>query len=107
MQTGAGADLAQLARGGLSPFERVLALQRVPLFLRVPADEMHQLAGITGTLRRCSRPITIGGSANWGRVLGTGRSVANRRAAANLVVDRALGLCAPAPEEVRCSNIPT
>ena len=39
-----GADLAELARSGLSPVEKVLALQRVPLFSRVAADEMRHLA---------------------------------------------------------------
>jgi ATP:ADP antiporter, AAA family len=45
-QTGAGADWERLARGGLAPVERVLALQRVPLFSRVSAEEMQQLAEI-------------------------------------------------------------
>jgi CRP-like cAMP-binding protein len=44
--TGAAPDLERLARGGLSPVERVLALQRVPLFSRVSAEEMRQLAEI-------------------------------------------------------------
>ena len=39
-----GADLVELARSGLSPVEKVLALQRVPLFARVAADEMRHLA---------------------------------------------------------------
>jgi ATP:ADP antiporter, AAA family len=39
-----GADLAELAQSGLSPVEKVLALQRVPLFSRVAADEMRHLA---------------------------------------------------------------
>jgi signal-transduction protein with cAMP-binding, CBS, and nucleotidyltransferase domain len=42
--TAAAADLGQLAAGGLTPVEKVLALQRVPLFARVAADEMRQLA---------------------------------------------------------------
>jgi ATP/ADP translocase/CRP-like cAMP-binding protein/HEAT repeat protein len=41
--TAAAADLNQLATGGLTPVERVLALQRVPLFARVVADEMRHL----------------------------------------------------------------
>ena len=42
----AAADFAELARSGLSPVEKVLALQRVPLFSRVAADEMRQLADV-------------------------------------------------------------
>jgi ATP:ADP antiporter, AAA family len=49
--TGAAADLERLARGGLSPVERVLALQRAPLFSRVSADEMLQLAEIAEVAR--------------------------------------------------------
>jgi CRP-like cAMP-binding protein len=41
--TAAAADLGQLAANGLTPVERVLALQRVPLFGRVAADEMRHL----------------------------------------------------------------
>ena len=48
--TGAGAELEGLAASGLSPVEKVLALQRVPLFSRISADEMRQLAGITQTV---------------------------------------------------------
>jgi CRP-like cAMP-binding protein len=44
--TGASGEFAELARSGLSPVEKVLALQRVPLFSRVSADEMRQLADI-------------------------------------------------------------
>jgi ATP:ADP antiporter, AAA family len=42
--TAAAADLSQLADKGLTPVEKVLALQRVPLFARVSADEMRYLA---------------------------------------------------------------
>jgi len=42
--TAAAADLGQLAAKGLTPVEKVLALQRVPLFARVSADEMRHLA---------------------------------------------------------------
>ena len=41
-----GADLGSWRRSGVSPVEKVLALQRVPLFSRVSADEMRQLAEI-------------------------------------------------------------
>ena len=44
--TAAAADLGRLAENGLSPVEKVLALQRVPLFAQVAADEMRQLADI-------------------------------------------------------------
>ena len=44
--TAAAADLGELARSGLSPVEKVLALQRVPVFSRVSADEMRQLGDI-------------------------------------------------------------
>ena len=44
--TAAAADLSQLADSGLAPVEKVLALQRVPLFSRVAADEMRQLADV-------------------------------------------------------------
>jgi ATP/ADP translocase/HEAT repeat protein/CRP-like cAMP-binding protein len=44
--TGAAAELAAMAEGGLKPVEKVLALQRVPVFSRVAADEMRALAEI-------------------------------------------------------------
>ena len=44
--TGAAAELEQLADSGLSAVEKVLALQRVPLFSRVSAEEMRQLADV-------------------------------------------------------------
>jgi ATP/ADP translocase/HEAT repeat protein/CRP-like cAMP-binding protein len=53
--TGASGELEELALSGLSPVEKVLALQRVPLFSRVSADEMRQLAEITQTV-----PLTEG-----------------------------------------------
>jgi CRP-like cAMP-binding protein len=46
----AGAPLEELARSGLTPVEKVLALQRVPLFARVAADEMRHLADITAAV---------------------------------------------------------
>jgi HEAT repeat protein/CRP-like cAMP-binding protein len=45
--TAAAADLGQLAAKGLTPVEKVLALQRVPLFARVTADEMRHLGDAT------------------------------------------------------------
>jgi AAA family ATP:ADP antiporter len=44
--TGAGAEFAQLAEGGVTAVEKVLALQRVPLFARVDAPDMFALARI-------------------------------------------------------------
>jgi ATP/ADP translocase/HEAT repeat protein/CRP-like cAMP-binding protein len=53
--TGAAAELEQLAQGGLSPIDKVLVLQRVPLFSRVSADEMRHLAEIAAAV-----PMKIG-----------------------------------------------
>ncbi len=45
--SGTAAELAHLAEGGsVSPVEKILALQRVPLFARVTVEEMRQLAAI-------------------------------------------------------------
>jgi ATP/ADP translocase/CRP-like cAMP-binding protein len=49
--TGAGRELEALAGSGLSPVEKILALQRVPLFSRVSAEEMQQLADVSQTVR--------------------------------------------------------
>ena len=51
----AGPDLAQLASGGLTPIEKVLALQKVPLFSKTSIEEMQQIAAITSTV-----PMTTG-----------------------------------------------
>jgi CRP-like cAMP-binding protein len=48
--TSAGAELAQLAAGGLSPIEKVLALQKVALFSRTSVEEMQQVAAVTTTV---------------------------------------------------------
>ncbi|MGH9372529.1 MAG: Npt1/Npt2 family nucleotide transporter, partial [Vicinamibacterales bacterium] len=48
--TGAEDEFQRLADSGLSPVEKVLALQRVRLFSRVSADEMRQLADIAQTI---------------------------------------------------------
>ena len=45
----AAADFEQLAANGLRPIEKVLALQRIPVFARISADEMRALAQITHT----------------------------------------------------------
>jgi ATP:ADP antiporter, AAA family len=52
--TGAAADLEQLASGGLTAVDKVLALQRVPLFSRVSADEMRHLSEIAKTVPMAS-----------------------------------------------------
>ncbi len=44
--THAATELAQLATGGLTAIDRVFALQYVPLFVRVSADEMRYLSSI-------------------------------------------------------------
>jgi AAA family ATP:ADP antiporter len=44
--TNAARELGQLAAGGLAPIDRVFALQYIPLFGRVSADEMQHLASI-------------------------------------------------------------
>jgi ATP/ADP translocase/HEAT repeat protein/CRP-like cAMP-binding protein len=44
--TGAATELQQLSTGGLSAIDKVLALQRVPIFTRVSAEEMRHLANI-------------------------------------------------------------
>ena len=48
--SGAGALLEQLAAGGLTAVEKVLALQRVPMFSRIGADDMLTLASATRTM---------------------------------------------------------
>jgi AAA family ATP:ADP antiporter len=48
--TGAARELGRLAAEGLLPVEKILAIQRVPLFARVTADEAQYLAGITHTV---------------------------------------------------------
>ena len=45
--TGAAADLVQLSTDGLSPVEKVLAVQRVPVFSRIAAEELRYVAEIT------------------------------------------------------------
>jgi CRP-like cAMP-binding protein len=48
--TGAAADFAAFARESLLPVEKILALQRVPVFGRIAADEMGALAKIVRTV---------------------------------------------------------
>jgi CRP-like cAMP-binding protein len=55
--TGAASELAALAARGLPPVQRVLALQRVPIFSRVSAEEIRPLADI-------AQPVTMEGGAS-------------------------------------------
>ena len=48
--TGAAVELEQLAAQGLLPVEKVLALQRVPVFSRISVEEMRPLADIAQTV---------------------------------------------------------
>jgi CRP-like cAMP-binding protein len=48
--TGAAPELERMAAGGVQPIEKILALQRVPVFARIAADEMGALAGIAHTV---------------------------------------------------------
>jgi AAA family ATP:ADP antiporter len=48
--TGNAQELERLATDGLLPIEKILALQRVPLFARVSAEEMRPLAAIAHTV---------------------------------------------------------
>ena len=53
--TGAARELEQLAAQGLLPIEKVLALQRVPVFSRIAVEEMQPLGDIAQTV-----PMTMG-----------------------------------------------
>ncbi len=48
--TGAAADLVQLSAEGLLPVEKVIAVQRVPVFSRIAADELRHVADIARTV---------------------------------------------------------
>jgi ATP:ADP antiporter, AAA family len=48
--TGDARDLERLAAAGLPPIEKILALQRIPIFSHVSAEEMRPLADITHTV---------------------------------------------------------
>ena len=45
--TGAAREFEQLGAGGLTPVEKVIALQHVPIFRNLSAEETQQLASIT------------------------------------------------------------
>jgi CRP-like cAMP-binding protein len=48
--TGAAAEFTAFARETLLPVEKILALQRVPVFGRIAADEMGALAAVVRTV---------------------------------------------------------
>jgi hypothetical protein len=48
--TGHAAELTELSADGLLPIEKILALQRLPVFSRIAPDEMAALAAITETV---------------------------------------------------------
>ena len=49
--TGAARDLERLAKDGIEAVEKVLALQRVPSFAALNAEEIRQLAGIARSVK--------------------------------------------------------
>jgi AAA family ATP:ADP antiporter len=49
--TGAARELAQLASDGITPVEKILALEHVPAFAHVSAEEAQHLAAITRTVK--------------------------------------------------------
>jgi ATP:ADP antiporter, AAA family len=49
LHTGMAREFEEIAGRGLAPIEKVLVLQRVPLFSRVSADEMRHLADLAQT----------------------------------------------------------
>ncbi len=61
--TGAVSELAQLANGGLTAIDRVFALKYVPLFQRVSADEMQQLAMVAAPVKMTAGSVLFPESA--------------------------------------------
>jgi CRP-like cAMP-binding protein len=53
----------QLSMGGLSPIEKVLAVQRVPVFSRIAADELRHVAEITRTVEMTAGAVLFEASA--------------------------------------------
>jgi CRP-like cAMP-binding protein len=56
-------QLQQLASGGLSAIDKVLALQYVPLFARVSADEMRHLVNVAATVQMAEGSVLFTESA--------------------------------------------
>nr|MDQ3420965.1 HEAT repeat domain-containing protein [Acidobacteriota bacterium] len=48
--TGAAAELERFATGGMQPIEKVLAIERVPVFAHISPEEARYLAAITHTV---------------------------------------------------------
>ena len=61
--TNATRELEQLANGGLTAIDRVFALQYVPLFGRVTADEMQHLAMVAAPVRMAAGTVLFPESA--------------------------------------------
>ena len=61
--TNAVRELAQLAHGGLTAIDRVFALQYVPLFRRVSAEEMQHLAMIAAPVKMAAGAVLFPESA--------------------------------------------
>ncbi len=61
--TGAAADLVQLSVDGLSPVEKVIAVQRVPVFSRIAAEELRHVAEIARTVEMRAGAVLFEASA--------------------------------------------
>jgi ATP:ADP antiporter, AAA family len=61
--TGASYELEQLAAAGPQPVEKILALQRVPVFARISVEEMRALADITHTSKMVTGEVLFPESA--------------------------------------------
>jgi AAA family ATP:ADP antiporter len=61
--TQARSELEQLASGGLTAIDRVFALQYVPLFRRVSADEMQHLATVAAPVKMAAGSVLFPESA--------------------------------------------
>jgi len=61
--TKAARELEQLAAGGLSAIDRVFALQYVPLFARVSAEEMQNLAAVAAPIQMSAGSVLFPESA--------------------------------------------
>ena len=61
--TRAARELEQLASGGLTAIDRVFALQYVPLFRRVSADEMQHLATVAAPVKMAAGSVLFPESA--------------------------------------------
>ena len=61
--TNAARELEQLTSGGLTAIDRVFALQYVPIFRRVSADEMQHLASVAGPVNMTAGSVLFPESA--------------------------------------------